>query len=195
MRKLLLLTLMTIAITACATNDRPPYDAPERGRGRSPRDFGDGRRAAPAELGLPAAWWRDPGFAEPLALSSDQFQRLDALSGEQDEVDRLERDGMLAMRDLQAAIGARNVTAAEIVEAGKRVREMRDALLGRQITLLASQREILTQPQWQALQDELANERRERTGDRMRGRGMGGREGGRGGRGGGFGGRRPGGVW
>jgi len=176
-----LFSLIAIALVSCATNDAPPpRDMPRERPARGAR--------MSAELSLPIAWWHDPGLAEPLALSAEQFQKLDALSDEQSDVDRLERDGMTAMRDVQSALEARNASAADIISAGKRLREMRDTLLDRQIALLAAQREILTQDQWATLQRELAEERRERMSDSpMRGRGMGGR----GGRGGG---RRPG-AW
>lgn len=188
MRKTLHLTLIAIAFVACASSDMPePYDEPAR---RPPRDFGAARRVASSELALPSAWWHDPGIAEPLKLTADQFQRLEALRDEQDEVDRLEHDGTTALRDLRTAIEAKDATPAEIIAAGKRLRDMRDALLDRQIALIASQREILTQDQWQQLKELLAEEWRGRRED-SRGRGMGGRPGGRGG----FGGRRPGGVW
>jgi hypothetical protein len=179
---LLLLALLTLA--ACATYDSPPEpypDSQERGAERVERP----RRAAAPDLALPSSWWRDPGLAEPLALSSEQFQRLDALGTQQDEADRLERDAAAAARELRNALQERDATPSEIQAAGKRLRELRDTLLDRQITLLAAQREILTWSQWDALQDAIANEWRERGAEsrpRMRGRG-------------GFGGRRPGRAW
>jgi Spy/CpxP family protein refolding chaperone len=172
-----LLPLFAILLVAsCATTDdsdrRPP------------------RRVAASELTLPNAWWHDPAIAEPLELSSDQFQRLDALRAAQDEIGRLEDDEVIAARDFRTALEANAPSATEIVAAGKRMRETRDALLAQQIQVLAAQREILTADQWRTLHRELTEDRMDR---RQMRRDNGGMDGGRrgGGMGGGGGGRRP----
>ena len=188
MRTTLLLAM--IALFGCATYDVPPEPDPEpyREPRRERVEQRPRRIATTTEIGLPSSGWREPVLAEPLALSSEQFQRLESLGENQDEIDRLEEDAARATRELRESLMAKTATATDIVAAGKRVRELRDTLLDKQIALLAAQREILTYAQWDALQDALANEWRERRPEGGR-RPMGGR-----GRGG-FGGRRPGGVW
>lgn len=185
-----ILLLASIALAGCASYNLPPepyrepYPEPHREPERDER-VERPRRVAASAIGLPSSWWRDARLAEPLALSSDQYQRLEALSGEQEEIDRLEEDAQRATRELHDALQAKSATSPGILAAGKRVRELRDTLLDRQIALLAAQREILTDAQWAALQDALANEWREgrpERRERMREPG-------------GFGRRRPGGVW
>jgi Spy/CpxP family protein refolding chaperone len=133
-------------------------------------------------LSLPASWWREPRVAEPLHLNGDQVQRLDALEPQAEEVSRLERDSMMALRELRTSLDASNATAAGIVAAGAHIREMRDSLLQHQITLLAAQREILTADQWTHLQHQLAEQRRPEPGEYGRGMGRSRGPGGRGGR-------------
>ena len=184
------LLLAILAVFGCATYDVPPEPYPEPDREPPPRErVARPRAVAAADIGLPSSWWRDPVLAEPLALSTEQYQRLESLGENQDEIDRLEEDATRATRELRESLMAKTTTAADIVAAGKRLRDLRDTLLDRQIAMLAAQREILTYAQWDTLQDALANEWRERRLEGGGRRGMGGR-----GRGG-FGGRRPGGVW
>lgn len=169
--------LIFLALGACATSAPPPGDR------------GEPSMISGLQLDLPASWWHQASLAEPLSLTGEQFQKLDALQQQQEDVARMERDGMVAMRELREAIDATNATAPDIVAAGSRLRAMRDTMLERQIALVAAEREILTREQWRQLRDELAAERRpergERGGERGRGRGPGGGWGGRGG------GRRP----
>ena len=182
-----LLAIALLAVAACATSDdrRPPDDSygPPRREATRRMPMRDGA----SELTLPNGWWHDPAIAEQLELSSDQFQRLQGLRATQDDIAKLENDELVAARDFRAALEASSPVAADIVSAGKRLREMRDTVLARQIDLLAAQREILTADQWRRLQRELAEERMDRRDMRRRDDGFGRRGGGRGGRGG----RRP----
>lgn len=182
-RSSVLLTLSVIVVlSGCASSEPPP---------RGPGPMTSGSTYAGVELTLPANWWRDSSIAAPLALTGEQLQRLDALVEPQEEVARLERDGMMAGRELRDALEAKNASATAIISAGNHLRAMRDALLERQIALIAAQREILTREQWNALQLQIVARRRPPRGEGGPRVGPGGGAGGRGGRGG----RRPGGAF
>jgi Spy/CpxP family protein refolding chaperone len=174
---LLIVLAFVLSMAACVSSGPPPRDDREM------------PMMSELDLALPASWWHEAAIAEPLQLTGEQFQKLDALQQQQEDVARIERDSMVAARELREAIDAAHATAPDIVAAGSRLRAMRDTVLERQIALVAAEREILTREQWRQLRDELAEERRPRRGDREgergRGRGPGGGWGGRGG------GRRP----
>jgi hypothetical protein len=86
---------------------------------------------------------------------------------------------MVAMRDVRSVLDANQPSTADIVTAGQRLRTLRDTLFDRQIQMLAAERAILTQSQWQTLQQQLQARRSQRRQDngypRRGGRGMGGR--------------------
>lgn len=140
---------------------------------------------AGVELMLPSTWWREPRLVEPLQLSSDQFSRLDALEPKQEEVERLQRDVLVAGRELRDALDGATPTAAEIVASGEHFRELHQTLLERQIELLAAEREILKSEQWTQLQSQIAAATRPQQMNRPGNRG----------RSGFGGGRRPGRPW
>jgi hypothetical protein len=178
-RRVLSLAFAIPFFVACASSAPPPDSPGPRG---GPR-IGGGGDLSP--LSLPASWWHDIHLADPLHLTGEQVARLDALATQQADVAGMERDSMVALRELRSSLDASDATAAGIVAAGDHLRELRKTLLEQQIALLAAQREILTIDQWNLLQRELVEERRP-----SRGEGMGGRGRGRG-PGGGRGGRRP----
>ena len=175
-------SLLLVLFAACQSSD---YDEPPMRTREMPR-----MRAASSgvlEMVPPADWWRDPQLANAVNLSTDQVASLEKFSKEQgDEADKLEHDSGVAVRDLKTLLDSDKPAQADIVAAGKRLREMRDDAFDRQLQRLAAERTILTKAQWQALQDALASRQNERRGGRDRG--------GYGGRGGfpGRGGRRPG---
>jgi hypothetical protein len=186
------LLAVAMLLAACATDSstgappsRPPRDGARGGWNRGDM-MPDG-----LDLTLPASWWHESALAEPLALTGEQFQKLDALQPQEGDVARLDRDSAMAFRELRTAFEAKNAAAQDIIAAGSHLRELRQALLDRQIAMLAAQREILTLDQWTLLQRELASENRaERRGGGERG--SGGRGRGTGGRGRGMGGGRRG---
>lgn len=178
-RHTLSLLIVIPLVAACATTP-PPREDPDSRRGARMESLG-----AMAMLSLPASWWRDIHLTEPLHLTADQVARLDAFAPRQAEIASLERDSMVAMREVRTALDAGDATSASVVAAGTHLRELRSSLLERQLSLLGDEREVLTLDQWQLLQRQLAEELRPMRREGMRGRG---------GRGpGGRGGRRPGG--
>jgi hypothetical protein len=131
----------------------------------------------------PPEWWRDPRISVAVNLTPDQTATLDRLNHDQsEEIAKLERDSMMAMRDLRQTVASTQPAAADITAAGQRVRGVRDALFDHRVQLLADERTLLTQQQWNALQQAIADSRTRDTDRPTRG-GYGGR-GGRGGMGG-----------
>ena len=161
---------LTLLCVACATNnDQPVY---------SPRS--DARPVANAlDMLPPADWWHQPMIADAVRLTADQIASLDKVANDQDDITRLDRDMNIAMRDVRSVLDSKQPSTADIVAAAQRVRTMRDTLFDRQIQLLAAERSILSQDQWQTLQQQLQNRREQRRQDngypRRGGRGMGGR--------------------
>jgi len=182
------LSLLALAFVACTSDmddrdRRPPQGYPGGGdRGGFARaraeGAGDGLEFMP-----PSDWWHDPRISVAVNLTPDQASSLDRMSSEQNaEIAKLERDSMVAARDLRQMVESNQPSAADITAAGGRLRGIRDALFDRRVQLLASERTILTQQQWTALQDAIAASRTRDTNRPNRG-GYGGR-GGRGGMGG-----------
>lgn len=186
--KRLAIVAATLLLAACSSTD---YDEPARapeGR-RPPMTAGSrGGMGGTADVGLGLMpidnWWHDPQIAEPLNLSGDQYAALDRIRTEQgDEIQRLQRDSMVALRDFRQSLTAEKPTSDDIVAAGQRVRALRDQILERQVRLIAAERVVLTADQWQKLQQQLQQER----GDWRNNRNVPGRPGrGRGGWGGGM---------
>lgn len=179
------LALLALAFVTCTSDmddrdRRPPQGYPGGGdRGGFAR-----ARAEGASDGLempPSDWWHDPRISVAVNLTPDQASSLDRMSNEQNaEIAKLDRDSMVAARDLRQMVESNQPSAADITAAGQRLRGIRDALFDRRVQLLASERTLLTQQQWTALQDAIAASRTRDTG--RPNRGYGGR-GGRGGRG------------
>ncbi len=181
MRRLLAAALLLIA-AGCASSDYDDQPQPSR------RPMEDVERVRDAAMLLPPAdWWRQARLAEAVKPSAEQMTALDKLQSEQgDEISRLQRDLGVAERDLRNALDMEKPSAEDIMSAGQRLRVLRDDLFARQLKYLAAQRALLSRAQWEALQDAIREQRRERLRDTNFG--------GRGGRGGyPRGGRRPGG--
>jgi Spy/CpxP family protein refolding chaperone len=183
--RLLILAVTTLTLVACSSSD---YDHPQPRRGNRP-EGGDGTyaraRTTPGVLDMlpPPDWWHDPQIATPLNLTADQYAALDKIATEQaDAIARLERDSMVAVRDLRQALESNQPAAADIVSAGQRLRGLRDALFDRQVQMLAAERQVLTLQQWETLQAQLQSRSRGTDSNRGYPRRGGGR-GGMGGRG------------
>lgn len=183
-------------VAACSSSD--PYDAPPPDD--RPMMGGGGRggfRGAPADaqgdaggLGMlpQGTWWHDDQITRAVNLSSDQVAALDKISSEQgDDIARLTRDTLVAVRELRDSLDADPVKNDDVIAAGQRLRTMRDTTLERTVKMLAAERQVLSRQQWTALQNAMQSRRSERQQDRR-----GSPRGGRGGWGGGMGGRRPG---
>jgi hypothetical protein len=181
----LFLTLVTIVFMSCTSDtDRGPrsYPGAAEGGGRpgglARAGAGDGLDTMP-----PADWWHDPKISVAVALSADQLASLDRISHEQaEEIAKLERDSMVAARELRETFDGSQPAAADIIAAGQRMRGIRDALFDRRVQMFAAERTLLTQQQWQTLQQQVAANNRPDRGDRGGRSGRGGM-GGRGGRG------------
>ncbi|MEO8215894.1 MAG: hypothetical protein ABI718_02315 [Acidobacteriota bacterium] len=135
----------------------------------------------------PSEWWRKDEISRTVGLSTDQMASLDALHSQSDDIDRIQRDLVTALRDVRTTLEGEHPTSDDILTAGRRYQTLRDDLLTRQLQLLVAERSILTQQQWATLEAQMRStarpqERRGRQGD----------YGGGGRRGGGMGGRRPG---
>jgi Spy/CpxP family protein refolding chaperone len=166
---------LTVLFVACATDNDQPVYSPRNGPPPS-----DARPVAAAlDMLPPADWWHQPMIADAVRLSSDQIAALDKIASDQDDITRLDRDTMVAMRDVRSVLDSNQPSTADIVTAGQRLRTLRDTLFDRQIQMLAAERAILTQSQWQTLQQQLQERRSQRRQDngypRRGGRGMGGR--------------------
>jgi hypothetical protein len=174
MKRTLALAMLVLA-AACSNDQPPPQQAPTRGEGMAARPR---VRAGTSSLELlpPAAWWHDEALAKAVNLTPDQLSQLDKIAATQGEdVARLERDDMIAMRDLRNAVDLQKPTPEDITTAGHRLRELRASLLDREVDLLTAERMVLDQQQWRTLQDQLAQQSRPANRSTMpRGRGMGG---------------------
>src|ERR1700674_4245410 len=161
MKRSLAVALLLFASSCTNGYDTPPQQPPSRGEGMGERERPRMRGSASSlEVLPPSDWWHDDAMAK----------------GE--DVARLERDGMIAMRDLRNALDLQQPSNDDLTSAGHRVRELRASLLDHQVELLAAERLVLSQQQWRTLEDQLQQQRRpERDRTNMpggRGRGMGG---------------------
>lgn len=181
--QVLLLSSLTVVFAACSSDDsdRRPRSYPT---GDSERQGGTARAGAGDGLDMipPADWWRDPKISVAVTLTPDQIASLDRISHDQsEEIARLERDIMVAARDLRQVVDSTQPSADDIKAAAQRLRGIRDSLFDHRVTMFAAERTLLTQTQWQALQQALAARNADR-GNRNGYPGRGGR-GGMGGRG------------
>ena len=181
MNKQVILAL-AITLAACTTADQPE---PPRGRGPMGDGGGYGAPRATVTSGgidfVPFTdWWHEPSISAALNLTPDQFSALDKIAADQrDEIARLDRDSGTGMRDLRQVLESNQPSTADITTAAQRVRALRDTLFDRQVQMIAAERQVLTQQQWQTLEEQLRAERTQR-----RDNNYGPRRGGRGGMGG-----------
>jgi Spy/CpxP family protein refolding chaperone len=189
--QIVLLSLLTFALVTCSSDnddaDRRPQSYPRGGDGARRGGFtgttaaGDGLEMMP-----PSDWWRDPQIAVAVNLTNDQIASLDRISHEQsEEIAKLDRDSMTAVRDLREVLNSSQPSTADIASAGQRLRGIRDVLFDRRVQMVAAERTLLTQQQWTALQRQLTEsrnrpDRNDRGGNGNRGRGGRGGMGGRG---------------
>lgn len=184
------LSLLAFAFFACTSDmddrDRRPPQGYPGGAGGDRGGFARARAEGAGdglEMMPPSDWWHDPRISVAVNLTPDQASSLDRISHDQsEEIAKLERDSMVAARDLRQLVESNQPSDADITGAGGRLRGIRDALFDRRVQFLASERTLLTQQQWTALQDAIAASRTRDT-DRPNRGGNGGR-GGRGGMGG-----------
>src|SRR3954465_5380130 len=105
----LLLSFIALTFITCTSDiddtNRSPRSYPSDG----PRRGGFQRASAVASDGLdmmpPADWWHDPQISVAATLTSDQLAPLDRTSTEQsEEIAKLERDSMVAARELRETV-------------------------------------------------------------------------------------------
>src|SRR3954470_11103924 len=147
--------LALVVIVACTSDmddrDRRPQGYPGADRGGFTRARAEGAGEG-WEMMPPSDWWHDPRISVAVNLTPDQATSLDRMSNEQNaEIAKLERDSMVAARDLRQMIESNQPSVADITGAGQRLRGIRDALFDRRVQLLASERTLLAQQQWTAL--------------------------------------------
>ena len=186
MKRLAILAFATLLLATCASdNDQGGYSPRGRpmGGGGYGGDGGTYVAQRPTGAGLdmlpPADWWHQPMLADPVKLSADQMTSLDKIAQDQgNDASRIETDMTIAVRDLRTQLDSSQPSSADIVTAGQRIRALRDSLFDRQLQMLAAERTVLTQQQWQTLQNQLQQRRSQRNMDngypRRGGRGMGG---------------------
>src|ERR1700692_1787031 len=157
----LALSILTLAFVTCSsdTDDRRPRSYPGTDGDRAGA-FARSGAADGLDMIPPADWWKDPKISVAVTLTADQIASLDRISKDQsEEIAHLERDTMIAVRDVRQAADATQPTVADITGAGQRLRGIRDALFDRRVQLFAAERTLLTQTQWQALQQAIAASR------------------------------------
>lgn len=179
MKRFAAVLALTLFAFACASSDDDLGRPSARPDG--PRPMPQETRAAFAlDMLPPPDWWHQPILVDAVHLSADQMTALDKIATDQaDEIARLDRDSMVAVRDLRALLDSNQPATTDIVTAGQRLRSLRDTLFDRQLRMLAAERQVLTLDQWQTLQQQLQERRQQRMQDqgypRRGGRGMGGR--------------------
>jgi hypothetical protein len=170
----LILALVTLALVTCSSDtDRQPRSYP--GGGDSAR--GVARADDGLDVMPPADWWHDPQISPAVKLSNDQLGALDLIGKEQgDEIMRLQRDSVVAARDVRQVVEGNEPSVADITLAGQRLRGIRDVLFDRRIQMLAAERTLLTKEQWMTLQQQIeaARNRSNRNSNGNSGRGRGG---------------------
>ena len=166
MKRMLPLLIASFVFVTCASSD---FDEPRQRRTARPVEAGSQSGLSIIPL---TDWWREPALSSALSLSNDQYTSLDRIAaGQREEIARLERENLAAMRDLRQAFDA---NAAGITAAATRARSLRDTLFDRQVQMLAAERQVLTDQQWRTLQQEIESQRMDRR-DEYGGRRGGGR--------------------
>ena len=198
-RAVVVLGAILLSLSACSSSmdDTPPerrggYGGGDRVRsGGAPMSGEGGGDTLP-----PSNWWHDPQISTAVKLSPEQFKSLDATAVDSTEMETLRRASSDAARDFRLILDSAQPTRDDILAAGQRMRDARNAMMDRNIQQIAAQRAILSKEQWDALQSAM---HAGGDGTRQRGRGDDGGYGrrGRGGRGGpgGMGGRPGGWGW
>jgi Spy/CpxP family protein refolding chaperone len=172
MKRFAVFALAALAMACSSTDSDQPVYSPPRGEMPATRPVAGG-----LDLFPPAQWWRQPLIADAVKLTSDQMVALDKVD-QSEEIARIDRDTVVAVRELRQLLDSNQPAPNDIVAAGQRLRAMRDTMFDRQVKLLADERSILTQQQWQSLQSQLQERRTRRNQEnnypRRGGRGMGG---------------------
>jgi len=169
MKRFTILVLMSL--TAACSSSNGPDRRSEQDRRRADSRPSYGRyRPSTGDLAMlpPGDWWRDTRVSGALHLSSGQVAELDRIQDEKGAgIAKLEQDKQSALDALREAVSSNQATTNSILEAGRRVQAIRDDIFERQLRLLAAERLVLSQLQWQTLQEQLPDSRMQRPNDRM----------------------------
>ena len=192
MKRLALLAIPLFLVVACTTTDDYRPAPPSGGGGGYGGNGGygggggrgGGQRAANIDAALdmlpPAEWWRQSVYADAVRLKSDQIAALDKIAQDHgNDVDRIQMDMSVALRDFRTQLNADQVAQADIVAAGNRIKELRNSMFDKQLETLAAERAVLTYDQWQMLQQQIQQQRQQQR-QNQGFPGQGGRQGGRG---------------
>ena len=189
MKRLALFAIPLFVVVACTTTDDYPPPSPQGGGGGGyGGGYGGGRggtqRAANIDTALdmlpPAEWWRQPVYADAVRLKADQVTALDKIAEDHgSDVERIQMDMGVALRDFRTQLNAEQVASADIVTAGNRIKELRNSMFDKQLQTLAAERAVLTYDQWQMLQQQIQVQRQQQRNEGRQqmpgGRGQGGR--------------------
>lgn len=168
MKRFLILILAGLT-AACASSNGPDRRSQQNRRPDNRRN--DNRpsygryRASTGDLTMlpPGDWWRDTRMSGALRLTPGQIAELDQLQDAKGaEIAKLEVDKQAALDALREAISSNQATTNSILEAGRRVQTVRDNIFNTQLRLLAAERLVLSQLQWQTLQEQLPDSRPQR---------------------------------
>jgi hypothetical protein len=185
MKRLAVLAIPLVVLACTSSNDYSPAYPQQPGGSGGGNGGGYGRgggqqRAANIDAALdmlpPAEWWRQPVYADAVRLKTDQITALDKIAEDHsNDVERIQMDMGVALRDFRTQLNAEQVAQADIVAAGNRIKELRNSMFDKQLQTLAAERTVLTYDQWEMLQQQIQVQRQQ-----QRNEGMGNRPGGRG---------------
>src|SRR3954465_4117129 len=120
-RTLSLLALVLVVACTSDMDDRRPQGYPGGDRGGFARARAEGAGDG-LELMPPSDWWHDPRISVAVNLTPNQLASLDRISHDQsEEIAKLERDSMMAARDLRQTVESNQPAANDITGAGQRL--------------------------------------------------------------------------
>lgn len=163
MKRFLILILAGLT-AACASSNGPDRRSQQNRRPDNRPSYGR-YRASTGDLTMlpPGDWWRDTRLSGALRLTPSQIAELDQLQDAKGaEITKLDGDKQTALDSLREAVSSNQATTNSILEAGRRVQTVRDDIFNTQLRLLAAERLVLSQLQWQILQEQLPDSRPQR---------------------------------
>ena len=116
--------------------------------------------ALEAQTTPPGKWWRRPGIANELQLTSDQQLRLDAIfrTAANDLIDTRGEVEKLGIA-LRGELDQPQMNKANVQRVAQRLGEARAKLFEREVMMLVEMRSVLNDDQWTRLRAALDNPR------------------------------------